>query len=412
MCLLSFNMCSLNEDLVKTIVLKAKIPVILKQFLGSHDLCQWSLEKWCSVFEDKAIPFRCMCKKIVSNEPSWERKCFVKNMTFKQFVEQTPNSLEWMYFDYKYLHQWFKSDSELYKKDLWKQFGFLEKGPSDSTLWVGSEGAHTPAHQDTYGTNIVVQLYGKKRWILFPPEATGLKPTRVPYEESSIYSDLNFFCPAHLDAHKGLSGGRSIELSAGDALIVPRNWWHYVQNTAPLSISMNVWIPHEKDDATRVSEALIRILIAQICKDLPENKTKLIVNPNESDLSDTPLAVLFLQLETVTKAYLDTRRKQRRIKRQKTAESSTSNEEPEIDVKDILKKINTIEEVPQISKDELINLIKSNLDKYTNKSSLDAVDLDGGSESLCLTKALINAFSENNVIELVKQNLLATLDRC
>lgn len=42
----------------------------------------------------------------------------------------------------------------------WKQFGF-DKGPTDTTLWVGSEGAHTPAHQDTYGVNIVAQIHGK-----------------------------------------------------------------------------------------------------------------------------------------------------------------------------------------------------------------------------------------------------------
>ena len=26
-----------------------------------------------------------------------------------------------------------------------------------------------------------------------------MKPTRVPYEESSVYSELNFYCPSKLD---------------------------------------------------------------------------------------------------------------------------------------------------------------------------------------------------------------------
>lgn len=34
----------------------------------------------------------------------------------------------------------------------------------------------------------------RKKWILFPPEE-DLKPTRVPYEESSVYSQLNLFSP-------------------------------------------------------------------------------------------------------------------------------------------------------------------------------------------------------------------------
>lgn len=49
----------------------------------------------------------------------------------------------------------------------------------------------------------IIYLFCRKRWILFPPEAGGLKPTRVPYEESSVYSELNFYCPNDLDAFNG-----------------------------------------------------------------------------------------------------------------------------------------------------------------------------------------------------------------
>lgn len=35
-----------------------------------------------------------------------------------------------------------------------------------------------------------------------------------------------------------------VELSAGDALLVPRGWWHYVQNVDPLNITLNIWVPH------------------------------------------------------------------------------------------------------------------------------------------------------------------------
>jgi len=37
----------------------------------------------------------------------------------------------------------------------------------------------------------------RKLWILVPPESTNqMKPTRVPYEESSIYSEIDFFTPS------------------------------------------------------------------------------------------------------------------------------------------------------------------------------------------------------------------------
>lgn len=46
-------------------------------------------------------------------------------------------------------------------------------------------------------------LICRKRWIFFPPETGCMKATRVPYEESSVYSELNFYCPSNLDAFNG-----------------------------------------------------------------------------------------------------------------------------------------------------------------------------------------------------------------
>ncbi|KAF9414319.1 hypothetical protein HW555_007716 [Spodoptera exigua] len=405
-------MSVLSEDIVRNLVANSSVPLVFRGYVRNWPLCQWDVEKWCSVFGEKEIPFRCLKKDFLSDEPCWERRCSVKRMSFKNFVDMSASSDEWMYFDYKYLYQWFNADDELYKGVSWQQFGYSDKGASDATLWVGSSGAHTPAHQDTYGVNIVTQLYGKKRWILFPPETGGLKPTRVPYEESSVYSELNFYCPNNLEVFNGLTGARSVELSAGDALLVPRGWWHYVQNLDPLNIALNMWLPHEKDGSTRVSEALIKIFVAQICKDLPQETAKLIVNPNEDDIADTPLSVLFLQLETVANAYLDNRRKLRRAKRQRTCEDEpTPAAIEEYDFKTLLEnKSNNLEIPSSINSEELIKIIKQNLLEYANRDRpLCDDEIDGSTTALCLTKAVIDAYSQANVIDLVKQNLFARL---
>ncbi|XP_049877468.1 HSPB1-associated protein 1 [Pectinophora gossypiella] len=403
----------LNEDLVRNLIAKAGVPLVFRSFIKDWPLCQWDKEKWCSVFGDKEIPFRCMKKNFMSDEPCWERRSTKKKMTFKSFVDNLQSSEEWMYFDYKYMHQWFNGDSDLSKNVSWKQFGCADKGIADSTLWVGSSGAHTPAHKDTYGVNIVAQLHGKKRWILFPPETGGLKPTRVPYEESSVYSELNFYCPLNLEPFSGLVGGRLVELNAGDALFVPQGWWHYVQNVDPLNITMNIWLPHEKDTSTQISEALIKIFVAQICKDLPQETAKLIVNPTEDDLSDTPLAVLFLQLETVANTYLDNRRKTRRAKRQKTCEDDCAGTTvtQEFDLKSLLEnELNHLEMAQNITSEDLINILKGNIRVYANSEEApDDEETDGATSSMCLTKAVIDSFSQSNVIELVKQNLFARL---
>ena len=43
----------------------------------------------------------------------------------------------------------------------WSSFGFTGRDGKDSTFWMGSRGAYTPCHYDTYGCNLVAQLYGK-----------------------------------------------------------------------------------------------------------------------------------------------------------------------------------------------------------------------------------------------------------
>ena len=98
----------------------------------------------------------------------------------------------------------------------WAGLGRPDHTGEDSALWVGTMGAHTPLHHDSYGENLVkavytvlphctvpqvAQLVGTKVWTLFPPAATpNLSPTRAPYEESSVYSKLNL---RQLDSNSG-----------------------------------------------------------------------------------------------------------------------------------------------------------------------------------------------------------------
>lgn len=107
-----------------------------------------------------------------------------------------PPSQYWVYADYKYMIQLCDGRPELIQAIDWSVLGFAGRGGADSTLWVGSKGANTPCHYDTYGCNLVAQLWGRKRWTLFSPrDSAHLYPTRIPYEESSVFSEVNVVCP-------------------------------------------------------------------------------------------------------------------------------------------------------------------------------------------------------------------------
>lgn len=133
----------------------------------------------------------------------------------------------------------------------------------------------------------------------------------------------------------------------------------------------------------------------------------------QDDIADTPLSVLFLQLETVANAYLDNRRKVRRAKRQRTQEDEPKPTEVEdIDIMSLIEdKSNNLENAALITAEELVKLIKQNLKDYVNRDRpLCDDEIDGSTTGLCLTKAVIDAYSEANVINMVKQNLLARLN--
>jgi len=125
----------------------------------------------------------------------------------------------WGYFAYKYMKELDLKGSvggQILDAVRWQDFGFPGLNGNESTLWIGTKGAVTQCHQDAYGCNLVAQIEGKKKWTLFPPcETPNLKPTRIPYEESTIY--------AGVDVRKIGPNVKRVEvtLGPGDVLFVP-----------------------------------------------------------------------------------------------------------------------------------------------------------------------------------------------
>ena len=123
-----------------------------------------------------------------------------------------PSSAYWAYCDYKYMFQLFKEQPSLLSALDWSSLGFEGRGGEQSTIWIGSELAHTPCHYDTYGYNIVAQLFGRKRWYLIAPSETDrLYPTRLPYEESSVFSPVNLVHPDY-SLHPNFRGTAVLEV--------------------------------------------------------------------------------------------------------------------------------------------------------------------------------------------------------
>ncbi|XP_031833603.2 HSPB1 associated protein 1 isoform X1 [Nomia melanderi] len=269
-----------SEEVLKNAILEIKEPLLFQRMLQNMTdgytwkLLDWNLSQLVEKFGDIKLPFRIGCNAKTKG-PQWEVNCPVISMTLSEFIKHincNEDNKEWYYFDYKYMHEWFKDKPEIIDSVNWKRFGF-EKTGFDSTLWIGSKGAHTNCHQDSYGCNLIAQIHGRKEWLLFPPSSSDvLHVTRVPYEESTVYSKYNFFCPTEEDEINILKmkdKAKVIILEPGDVLFVPAGWWHYVESLE-FSVSVNTWLPIVTDSVSRVKEALVKLIVARIGKNLLE----------------------------------------------------------------------------------------------------------------------------------------------
>ncbi|CAH3023213.1 unnamed protein product [Porites evermanni] len=275
-------------------------PVVFHGAASLWPCSRWSPEFLASELGDLRTKFRfCVREKSPSNENGFKRaimetECEFEEATFLEFVQWVNGFSEksgllsrfqrnsyWCYADYKYMAELFRDFPHLRQSVKWDSFGFPQRSGDESTIWIGSAEASTPCHFDTYGCNLVAQIYGQKKWTLFPPEETPkLYPTRIPYEESSVFSQVNIDNP-DLSRFPSFASAVQYEvtLDPGDVLFVPKKWWHYVQSL-DTSISINTWIELESDHIERVREAIIRTLVCALKNEEGADES-VWVNPSE-----------------------------------------------------------------------------------------------------------------------------------
>ncbi|XP_022214299.2 HSPB1-associated protein 1 [Drosophila obscura] len=287
-------------QLLRDIILNTRVPLIIDDFPIDWECFKGSLHDWCERFDKEAAgapAFELMSMTDCST-PQWERKRTRVNMSMQKFLRDygylEDDQTHWAAYQYKRAHE---VPVSCLKGIDFSCFGFAEH-QNDFTFWLGSEQANTPCHYDTFGVNIVVQVYGSKSWLLFPPD-TPLQSTRVPYEESSVYCLDNFYAPAGDKLPRLMeysNQAHQCTLRAGDVLIVPRHWWHYVEATET-SLSVNYWVPLKEDMDLALDEFLVKHIVESFVKGETEQTKQYLLNPNQlEDISATP-SELFAQFQ-------------------------------------------------------------------------------------------------------------------
>eukprot|EP00397_Hematodinium_sp_SG-2012_P028556 GEMP01030076.1.p1 GENE.GEMP01030076.1~~GEMP01030076.1.p1 ORF type:complete len:246 (+),score=41.46 GEMP01030076.1:241-978(+) len=184
----------------------------------------------------------------------WENECVKKEFSiseFRRFLHgETFDSLNvsshWAYMDYCHMETFF-ADHPRMQQSAQSLCPNSKHEPSLPVLWLSSEGSTTRPHADACGVNLVIQMDGVKRWIL----AKDAEPTRVPFEETSIFARASSLP----------SDSLTTELGPGDALFIPFQWYHEVISLTP-TLSINQWYVHHQDPVEQAKEQLCRMVVS------------------------------------------------------------------------------------------------------------------------------------------------------
>jgi hypothetical protein len=111
-------------------------------------------------------------------------------------------------------------------------------------IWLGSR-SEIACHYDTYD-NLACVVAGRRRFTLYPPDAIAdlyvgpidhtMAGQPVGLAEGSEPGD-----PRYPRFERTRGRAIVVELDAGDALYLPKLWWHRVEATAPFNLLVNYW---------------------------------------------------------------------------------------------------------------------------------------------------------------------------
>lgn len=234
-------------------VLKSTQPVILKGLVSDWPAVQAGL-KSNKHFKDYILGFDCNTPLTVYHGPSDIKGRLFYNSDYSGFnfsrKRQTLSSvLEAIFLESSKLDpETYYVGSTLISHWLpgFEQQNTIDLGgrPHLNSVWLGNRSVVAP-HFD-FPTNIACAVAGKRRVTLFPPEQTDnlyigpfeLTPSGQPISLVDLRApDLQAF-PKYKDAQ---ASSITVELEAGDALLIPSMWWHSVEALCDFNVLVNYW---------------------------------------------------------------------------------------------------------------------------------------------------------------------------
>jgi len=134
-------------------------------------------------------------------------------------------------------------------------------------LWLGGP-VKTQIHNDR-DHNLACVIAGRRRFLLFPPEQVAslyIGPIDNPPPLSIVDVEAPDFARFPRFA-QALRTAQVAELGPGDALFIPRHWWHHVTSRDPYNAMVNYWWGAYAPGLGNPHDCFLSALLA--LKDLP-----------------------------------------------------------------------------------------------------------------------------------------------
>ncbi|MEM7639982.1 MAG: cupin-like domain-containing protein [Pseudomonadota bacterium] len=115
---------------------------------------------------------------------------------------------------------------------------------TEPRIWLGNSARVAP-HFDL-SDNIACVVSGQRQFLVFPPEQVA-NLYMGPIENTPGGVPVSMVDPRDPDLTKYPNYAKALEhamlatLHPGDAIYIPRLWWHYVEASGPLNLLVNYW---------------------------------------------------------------------------------------------------------------------------------------------------------------------------
>ncbi len=212
---------------------RGKRPFILTSALSGLNADSYHLNSLENALGDERFYVRIYGKdRFNKPKQDWGKYCDSVSMTMSQYTELIDNgraAKEHMYMAYQPITNTALADPII---DCLEQLPFELIPATDLNIWLGPGGHTTPLHWDS-NDGTLLQTYGSKKLILFPPAQSGnLYPFSIfqktfPPWFSQVHPQTPDFSKFPR-LKTALAHKLEIELHLLELLYIPAFWWHEV----------------------------------------------------------------------------------------------------------------------------------------------------------------------------------------